>query len=83
VGVPTLCAYCPTLARATSMGRLVLDVPLSCAQFEREIISEPDREKGVIHLRSAARAGKADLGVNRQRMEELRRKFFDSTRRVG
>src|SRR5271154_2126860 len=30
---------------ATSMGRLVLNVPLSFAQFEREIISERTRDK--------------------------------------
>lgn len=32
-----------------------------------------DRDAGVIHVRSAARAGHSDLGVNRKRMEAIRR----------
>lgn len=31
-----------------------------------------DREAGVIHVRSASRAGHSDLGVNRRRMEQIR-----------
>ncbi|GAB4346935.1 MAG: DUF1499 domain-containing protein [Gammaproteobacteria bacterium] len=31
-----------------------------------------DREKHVIHFRSASRVGKSDLGANRQRMERIR-----------
>ena len=42
-----------------------------------------DRDQKVIHFRSASRAGKSDLGVNRKRMEELRRKFFGNTIPVG
>jgi uncharacterized protein (DUF1499 family) len=34
-----------------------------------------DREGQVIHFRSASRAGHSDLGVNRRRMEDLRRAF--------
>jgi uncharacterized protein (DUF1499 family) len=34
-----------------------------------------DREEHVIHFRSASRAGRSDLGVNRRRMEEIRREF--------
>jgi len=29
----------------------------------------------MIHFRSASRAGHSDLGVNRRRMEEIRREF--------
>ncbi|HBI41798.1 MAG TPA: DUF1499 domain-containing protein [Planctomycetales bacterium] len=36
-----------------------------------------DRVAKVIHFRSASRAGRSDLGVNRKRMEEIR-KAFDS-----
>lgn len=36
-----------------------------------------DRDAKVIHFRSASRAGWSDLGVNRKRMEEIR-KDFDS-----
>jgi uncharacterized protein (DUF1499 family) len=32
-----------------------------------------DREEGVIHVRSASRTGYSDLGVNRRRVERLRR----------
>jgi uncharacterized protein (DUF1499 family) len=38
-----------------------------------------DKEQKVIHLRSASRAGHSDFGVNRGRMEDLRRKFYDNT----
>jgi uncharacterized protein (DUF1499 family) len=34
-----------------------------------------DAEQSVIHVRSASRVGKSDLGVNRLRVEELRRRF--------
>ncbi len=34
-----------------------------------------DREQGVIHFRSASRAGHSDFGVNRQRMQEIVKQF--------
>jgi uncharacterized protein (DUF1499 family) len=34
-----------------------------------------DREGRVIHFRSASRVGHSDLGVNRRRMEEIRKAF--------
>jgi uncharacterized protein (DUF1499 family) len=34
-----------------------------------------DREAKEIHVRSASRAGRSDLGVNRQRVEEIRTAF--------
>ena len=37
-----------------------------------------DREKKVIHFRSASRVGRSDLGVNRQRMEEIRKAFLEA-----
>ena len=33
-------------------------------------------EPGMIHFRSASRVGHSDMGVNRQRMEEIRRSFM-------
>ena len=36
----------------------------------------PAAEK-VIHVRSASRVGNSDLGVNRKRMEEIRKRFAD------
>lgn len=34
-----------------------------------------DRQAGVIQIRSASRIGRSDLGVNRRRVERLRRTF--------
>lgn len=34
-----------------------------------------DKQENVIHVRSASRVGKGDLGVNRKRVEELRKIF--------
>lgn len=34
-----------------------------------------DDEAGLIHFRSASRLGRRDFGVNRQRMEEMRRRY--------
>lgn len=34
-----------------------------------------DREAGVIHVRSASRVGRSDLGVNRHRIEQIRAQF--------
>ncbi len=36
-----------------------------------------DREK-VIHFRSASRLGRSDFGVNRKRMDEIRRLFAEA-----
>ena len=38
-----------------------------------ELLVDPDA--GVIHVRSASRAGRSDLGVNRRRVENLRGRF--------
>jgi uncharacterized protein (DUF1499 family) len=35
-----------------------------------------DRQAKVIHFRSASRVGHSDLGANRARMEEIRKKFI-------
>ncbi len=37
-----------------------------------------DAENNVIHFRSAARLGRSDLGVNRERMEDIRQRFAAS-----
>jgi uncharacterized protein (DUF1499 family) len=39
-----------------------------------------DRERKVIHFRSASRVGHSDLGVNRRRMEALRQAFAAAPR---
>jgi uncharacterized protein (DUF1499 family) len=33
-------------------------------------------EDGVVNFRSASRVGRSDIGVNRNRMEEIRKQFF-------
>ncbi len=38
-----------------------------------ELLLSPD--EGVIHVRSASRVGRWDLGVNRRRVEDLRRRL--------
>jgi uncharacterized protein (DUF1499 family) len=38
-----------------------------------------DAERGAIHFRSASRAGRSDLGVNRARMEAIRKAFAGSS----
>jgi len=38
-----------------------------------------DREARVIHVRSASRAGRSDLGVNRKRVEAVREAFGATT----
>ena len=35
-----------------------------------------DAEAGVIHVRSASRVGRSDLGVNRRRVEEIRARYL-------
>ena len=42
-----------------------------------------DQENAAIQFRSASRLGYSDFGVNRQRMEEIRRRFLDATHDVG
>src|SRR5262245_54492778 len=42
-----------------------------------------DEPAGVIHFRSASRAGYSDLGVNRARMEALRRAFQEQPAKAG
>ncbi len=38
-----------------------------------------DEAAKVIHVRSASRLGKSDLGVNRKRVEEIRRRWQEAT----
>ena len=40
-----------------------------------------DGTAGVIHVRSASRVGYGDMGVNRKRVEEIRRLFNEATGR--
>ncbi|MFC1476436.1 DUF1499 domain-containing protein [Fibrobacterota bacterium] len=40
-----------------------------------------DEENKIIHFRSASRLGKSDFGVNRERMEEIRKLFTEKMKR--
>ncbi len=44
-------------------------------RFADDLELAADPAAGVIHVRSAARFGYTDLGVNRRRVEELRRRY--------
>lgn len=37
-----------------------------------------DAQEGVVHVRSASRVGRSDLGVNRQRVEALRQRWRET-----
>lgn len=41
-------------------------------RFRDDVQFRIDRERGVLHFRSASRVGHSDLGVNRRRMEAIR-----------
>lgn len=41
-------------------------------RFVDDVEVRVDAEQGLIHIRSASRLGKSDLGVNRQRVEKLK-----------
>ncbi|MBC8317141.1 MAG: DUF1499 domain-containing protein [Desulfobulbaceae bacterium] len=46
--------------------------------FVDDLTCRLDEGKKLIHIRSAARTGYWDFGVNRKRMEELQRQFSSS-----
>jgi uncharacterized protein (DUF1499 family) len=53
-----------------------------CASFVFRFVDDVefllDRGAGVIHCRSASRVGRSDLGVNRRRLEAIRKTFGGS-----
>ncbi|MBI5843438.1 MAG: DUF1499 domain-containing protein [Deltaproteobacteria bacterium] len=44
-------------------------------KFKDDVEFLADPEKGIIHVRSAARMGYSDFGVNRKRVEKMRNMF--------
>lgn len=44
--------------------------------FVDDLVFAAEREGDVIHVRSAARSGIWDLGVNRRRVEKIRKKYM-------
>jgi uncharacterized protein (DUF1499 family) len=47
-------------------------------RFVDDVLFELDDAKKTVEFRSAARLGRRDFGVNRNRMEEIRRRFNDA-----
>ncbi len=46
--------------------------------FVDDLALQADAAAGVVHVRSASRAGRWDLGVNRRRVETLRARYLAS-----
>jgi len=47
-------------------------------RFVDDVSARLDPEKNLIQIRSASRVGHSDFGVNRKRVEELRKRFTSS-----
>ena len=47
-------------------------------RFVDDVEFQFDNDKQVIHVRSASRTGYSDLGVNRRRVERIRKAFHDT-----
>lgn len=56
-------------------GYLEARVRTRIIRFEDVVEFRLDRTENLIHLRSASKVGYSDLGVNRRRIETLRRQF--------
>lgn len=52
-------------------------------RFIDDIEFRLDRDHQLIHVRSASRVGRSDLGANRQRVEQLRTRFNNILTKVG
>jgi len=46
--------------------------------FVDDLVLAVSADKKVVHVRSAARSGSWDLGVNRRRVERIRRKYLEN-----
>lgn len=56
-------------------GYLYVEFTSAFWRFVDDVEFSFDTDANVIHFRSASRLGKSDFGVNRARMEEVRRRF--------
>lgn len=45
-------------------------------RFKDDVVFVADAERQLIHFRSSSRTGYSDMGVNRKRMEEIRRAYL-------
>ncbi len=66
-----------SMPRATIVGGGVVDLRATFESrifgFTDDVVLRADYAKRVVHVRSASRRGYGDMGVNRARVEELRR----------
>lgn len=51
--------------------KAVFRIPVFGFKDDLQIILEPDATGSILHLRSASRVGKSDLGVNRRRVQKI------------
>ncbi len=51
--------------------KAVFRIPVFGFKDDLQIILEPDATDSILHLRSASRVGKSDLGVNRRRVQKI------------
>jgi len=69
-----------TLPRTTEVGADATSVHFTCTtavlRFVDDLQFEVDEDAGVVHVRSASRLGYSDLGVNRERVEQLRQAWL-------
>jgi uncharacterized protein (DUF1499 family) len=49
-------------------------------RFTDDVEFQFDDEKKIIHVKSASRVGRSDLGVNRKRVGEIRKKYLEYDR---
>jgi uncharacterized protein (DUF1499 family) len=45
-------------------------------RFKDDVVFAVDAERRLVHFRSASRTGYSDMGVNRKRIEEIRRAYL-------
>lgn len=57
-------------------GRLEARFRSRIFRFVDDLVLAVDETAGVVHVRSASRVGRSDLGVNRKRVEEIRRRYL-------
>lgn len=59
-------------------GAVTMECRSRIFRFVDDVDFRFDDEARLIHFRSASRLGRRDFGVNRERMEEIRRRYDES-----
>ena len=65
--------------RAEETGYLAGTFTSSIFRFVDDLEVRIDSDRNTVHLRSASRVGRSDLGANRKRVERLKASFHSST----